>query len=284
MSRPDQLLLVAGVYALGATIAVAGGADPAPGAGIAGLVALLPVAASIHYANEYADYHADLLTVRTPFSGGSGALPQTGLSRRLALQAAVATLVTGVVVAVWCLGHGLGVTSLALLGTGAALGWGYSVGPRLAWHGLGELDNAVLGGLLLPLYGFAVQTGRVTVDAALACVPFAAVVFCNLLATQWPDRQADAAVGKRTLATRLSARHLRGLYLAGGALYLGSLFALAGAALPVVVVAASLLVAPLVAWGGVTLGRRRSPFPAVAAMVALAALQWAAWAWVAYSA
>ncbi len=51
--------------------------------------------------------------------------------------------------------------------------------------------------------------------------------------------------------------------------------------LPTPVVLASLAVAPLFAWRARWYTRRRSPFPTVAAMVALAVLQLLARAWVA---
>ncbi|MFT4892033.1 MAG: 1,4-dihydroxy-2-naphthoate octaprenyltransferase, partial [Halobacteriales archaeon] len=54
MSRPSQLALIAIVYALGTVIAVARGSSLNLSAAVAGLVVLLPVAASVHYANEYA--------------------------------------------------------------------------------------------------------------------------------------------------------------------------------------------------------------------------------------
>ncbi|MFT4945878.1 MAG: 4-hydroxybenzoate polyprenyltransferase [Natronomonas sp.] len=71
-SRPAQLALVVGVYLFGAKIALAGGATLSWSALLAGCCALLPLAASTHYANEYADYETDALTERTPFSGGAG--------------------------------------------------------------------------------------------------------------------------------------------------------------------------------------------------------------------
>ena len=38
-----------------------------------------------------------------------------------------------------------------VLSLGAFFGWMYSVRPfALAWHGWGEVDNAALGGVLLP--------------------------------------------------------------------------------------------------------------------------------------
>jgi len=205
MARPAQLALIALVYAFGVAMAYGHGAAATTGSVGFGLLALLPTAASVHYANEYADVETDALTDRTPFSGGSGALADAGLSPRIAL---VATAVSG--------GVGLGLIGLGLIGLETVLpggrplarvpalllvgvlvvGWQYSLGPlRLAWNGLGEVTNAVLGGVALPLYGFAVVTGEVTVAAALATVPFALVVFVNLLETQWPDREADAASG-----------------------------------------------------------------------------------------
>jgi len=64
-SRPAQLLLIVGVYLLGATIAVANGASPAPRPLLLGGLPLVVLAASVHYANEYADYETDARTERT---------------------------------------------------------------------------------------------------------------------------------------------------------------------------------------------------------------------------
>jgi 1,4-dihydroxy-2-naphthoate octaprenyltransferase len=240
------------------------------------------LAASVHYANEYADYWTDALTARTPFSGGSGGLQATGLDRSTALSAAGAALAVGTGLAGVCAraGH-LPTAGVVVLATIVVLGWWYSLGPlALAWHGLGELDNAVLGGLLLPAYGYAVQAGSVSLAAVAAFLPFALVVFCNLLATTWPDRRADAAVGKATLATRWPADRLRRTYVVGAVL--AGLALVAGPGLdlvPPVVAGAGLVGAPGLAVGARRYTRRRSPFPTVAAMVAIATAQAAAWAW-----
>ena len=282
MSRPAQLLLIALVYALGIAIAFAEGVALDVTELVVGLVALLPVAASVHYVNGYADYWSDRLTSRTPFSGGSGALARTVLPRRLALSAAVAALSAGALIAVVALSAGLlEPIAVPLAAVIAVFGWAYSVGPAFARHGLGELDNAALGGLVLPLYGYAVASGQVRLDALLACVPFALLVFANLLATQWPDRRADAAVGKNTVPTRWSPRRLRGLYLACVTLAFGSLPVLEGTVLPLPVAWASFLSLPLVLWGMAWFTRRRSPFPTVAAMVCLAVVQTGSWTFVA---
>jgi 1,4-dihydroxy-2-naphthoate octaprenyltransferase len=282
-SRPDQLLLIAAVYALGAVIAVAGGAPLESTTTAAGLAALLPTAASVHYANEYADYETDALTERTPFSGGSGGLHDARLPRRLARDAMLVTGALGTLVTagLWLAGLLPGVAA-AVLAVIAVLGWSYSLPPlALAWHGLGELDNAVLGGLLLPHYGAATLAGSFDLAVCLAVIPFTALVFVNLLATQWPDRRADAAVGKRTLPTRWSPGRLRAAYLAGLLVAFGSLAALWGRILPPVVAVATLAALPFAAWGAVTYTRDEWPFPSVAAMVVAAVAQLLAWAHVA---
>jgi len=282
MSRPDQLLLVAVVYALGTAIALAQGVTPDTSVFLGGLGGVLFVAASIHYANEYADYETDRLTERTPFSGGSGALVEYDLPRRLPLVAAVVTFVIGLAIAVACTVHGQPVVGVGVLLFGAVFGWMYSLPPlALAWNGLGELGNAMLGGLALPAYGYATQTGRVDATIVLACLPFALLTFANLLDTTWPDREADAAVGKETLATRWSPRRLHALYILAVASAFALLVALAGGVLPTVVAYGSFLALPFAVWGTVTYTRKRSPFPTVAAMVVLVVVQLVGWAVVA---
>jgi 1,4-dihydroxy-2-naphthoate octaprenyltransferase len=288
MSRPAQLALIALVYALGVAMAFGRGAETEAGAVAVGLAALLPTAASVHYANEYADAETDALTDRTPFSGGSGALVESGLPRSLALRAAVASGAVGVALLVAGVapvgGRMLGAVPAAALVGILLAGWQYSVRPlRLAWNGLGEATNAALGGVALPLYGFAVVTDGVTVAAALATLPFALVVFVNLLETQWPDRRADAAVGKDTLATRWSADRLRLAYGLGGLTAAGSAVALAlsGDVFPRLVALGTVLPMVGLVPGYYRFTRRETPLPAVVTMVLVAAGSTVGWGLVA---
>lgn len=282
-SRPSQLVLVVGVYLLGVTVAAANGTALSVTTVGLGAVPLVALAASIHYTNEYADVGTDARTDRTPFSGGSGALVETDVPREFALTLATVTLGAGLLAAGLLTVAGvLGLGPLAVLVGATVVGWQYSLGPlRLAWRGWGEVTNAALGGLALPVYGAAVLDGPL-VTVALASVPFFLVVLLNLFATQWPDRRADAAVGKRTLAVQWPTRRLRAAYAGVAVLACATLLALHPAVLPTAVVLASLLVAPLVAWGAYGYTRRHVPWPTVSAMVALATLQFAAWAWIAW--
>jgi 1,4-dihydroxy-2-naphthoate octaprenyltransferase len=244
-----------------------------------GVITLALVTLSIHYANEYADYETDALTQRTPFSGGSGVLPSGFVPRSWAIRAAGITLVVGGTVAI--LGYMRGVfneAALLILVAGALGGWMYSLPPlALAWRGWGEFDNAVLGGILLPLYGYCVQSGRIDWEVVVGCAPFALLVFVNLLATTWADRHADARAGKYTLATRLSVRQLRWLYGLAVLLCFSLLPLLADRILPREVAYSGFLVVPLTLWGAATYTRINSPHPTVFAMVALLLLQLMAW-------
>lgn len=289
-ARPSHLLLVCLVYALGAGIAAGMGAassSPARDSEFAiellgGLATLLPFATTVHYANEYADHETDALTDRTPFSGGSGALHRTGLDRRLLAVATFAASVFGVVSAIVMNAIvDLPVDALFVLFGSFVLGLAYSLPPvALVRRGVGEVVNALLGGFLLPMYAVAV-VGEPTVAVGLAVVPFTLVVGCNLLATHWPDREADAAVGKRTLAVRWSPVRLRTAYYALAIGAVGLVVALSEFALPRPVALAHLPALPFLVWGGVVLTRQRSPFPSVMAMVVLGVSTAMAWWWVA---
>jgi 1,4-dihydroxy-2-naphthoate octaprenyltransferase len=274
------LILV--VYLLGAGMAANGPpflTEPPAGPTrlLGGWLALLPVAVTVHWANEYADADTDARTERTPFSGGSGALERTGLPA----SALGAPLAAGGVGSLGALAVGwvaLSPLAAGILAAVLVLGVVYSLPPlALVRRGVGEALNVALGALLLPLYGAALL-GTPTAAAGLAVLPFCAVVGCSLLATHWPDRAADAAVGKRTLVVRWSERGVRRAYaslatgaaLAALALWVGGLF-------PTPVALAHLLAAPFLLVGVRRITRQRSPLPSVSAMVSLAAASAGAW-------
>ncbi len=279
MSRPLQLLSIVLVYVLGLLIAAATGITINSSAAILGLMVILPSSMSIHYANEYADHETDALTKRTPFSGGSGALPESGLPPHTALVAAWVSLVAGSALALvgWHWGL-LPSPALGVLVFGAFFGWMYSMPPlRLAWHGWGELTNALLGAVALPVYAYSIQSGHVNLQIILACLPFGLLAFNNLLATQWADRSADAQVGKRSLATLWPASKLRLTFTGVAAASYLMLLTLRGTVYPEVVVWGSFLVLPVSVWGGITYTKQHSPFPAVVAMVLMLLVQMVGW-------
>jgi len=281
MARPLIMGSVVLVYVSGLLIGWAQGYALDAGAIFWAFSALLLVSLSIHYTNEYADYETDALTTPTLYSGGSGVLARGEVPRRLALQAAWVTLSAGLALG----GAGLGAGILrpplfALLLGGAFFGWMYSLPPlRLAWRGYGEADNAILGGLFLHLYGHATLSTRLDIGVALACLPFTLLCFNNLLATTWADREADAAVGKRTLATRFSPPALRRLYT----IVLMSALSLSALVCPPPVALGGLVASPFLGWGYATYARQHVPYPTSNAMLVFLLGQMAGWLWLGYN-
>jgi 1,4-dihydroxy-2-naphthoate octaprenyltransferase len=172
MARPKQILLIALVYSWGSIMAINQGYPWSSGSYLMGLGAAILISISIHYANEYADYETDKLTIRTLYSGGSGALQDLGLERSLALKGALLALLLGVVLGTIGLFLGdIPVHGVVMLIIAVILGWGYSLKPlALAWRGWGEVDNAFLGAILLPVYGFTVISLQVERSICHCCL------------------------------------------------------------------------------------------------------------------
>ncbi len=280
MARPEQILLIALVFSWGILMALVRGSPWSSLSYLIGLGSAILISVSIHFVNEYADYETDKLTVRTLYSGGSGALQDSGLDKNLAFRGAIPPVILGFTIAVLGFISGdLSRQSLCILGLAAFFGWGYSLKPlKLAWRGWGEIDNALLGAWLLPIYGYTVIHHRVDTSIMAAAVPFALFAFVNLLATHWADRQADRAVGKFTLVTKLSVPQLRFLYLLTmlGAytwVYWHSQY-------PPLVKLCSFIVVPLSVWGFVSFTKQHNPAPSVFAMVAFLLLQIISWSYI----
>jgi len=281
MSRPLVLLSTALSWFLGTSIALGSGSQLNISSIILGFTSMILVAASIHLVNEYVDYETDALTNRSMYSGGSGVLPSGAVPRSLAMKSALATGILGIIVEAVSITMGFH-TSLALiiLVTGLIGGWMYSHPPfKLAWKGLGELDNSLLGALLLPIFGYVSVSGSLDSWVIPTLIPFTLLAFNNLLAVTWPDREADGAVGKNTLAVLWDPGALRvlhwGVYASSViimAYYSGLLFPL-----PVVIVSIPCYI--LAFYGGLTYTRVEVSVGSIWGMTFMMVLQSLAWLW-----
>lgn len=228
-----------------------------------GLLVTVIANLSAHYADEYADQDIDRLTRKAVFSGGSGVLPSGALAPKTALFLGLTMAASAFFLAVFLTAAGiLPPVSAVILIAGLILGWFYSM-PPVAFErwGLGEPVNALIGGFLMPLMGYTVQTGALTPAALLALLPVFGMVFASLLGIHWADRQADEASGKRSLVVMLG-RRTRFLHHALTILAYGLVIAYTGWIHPQMVSLFYLAALPFAAWAGVTITKTDSPVPA----------------------
>ena len=183
---------------------------------VLGLVTMWLLQLSTHFLNEYYDQGGDQANRhRTLFSGGSGVLAEGRLAPTVARWAGVGTTILAIMMLVTLTLNftTFGVTTIGLFTLAAIGAVGYSA-PPLAFveRGLGELDATLIVALLVPLFGYSVQTGRSSLTLVLAYMPLAALILANMLNVAFPDFEADRITSKRTLVVILGPDHAARLY------------------------------------------------------------------------
>jgi 1,4-dihydroxy-2-naphthoate polyprenyltransferase len=196
--RPPFLLLTPICVALGVALAMFTAAEIDHLLVLWVLVGALSAHISVNTLNEYFDFKSglDLQTQKTPFSGGSGALPKHPKLASLTLMIGLATLLCTVLIGGYFINSlGGDIAPIGLLGVVIILTYTHWLNrnPILC------LLSAGLG------FGFLMVVGTYVVLAGgyhnltwwVALVPFL-LVNNLLLLNQYPDVQADKAVGRKT--------------------------------------------------------------------------------------
>jgi 1,4-dihydroxy-2-naphthoate octaprenyltransferase len=195
-TRPQFLILSVVLTFLGTTIAWYYGSFNIWYALLAGF-GLMLTHGSVNAINDYFDYKSgiDLNVKRTPFSGGSGMVPEGKLSLKQALGVGVATSLVAlgigiffVIVRGWQLIPLIVVAALLLvLYTPVIL--------KTTWP---EWSPGVGLGILPILGLYFVQTGEYSWVVFLASIPSGIMVHNLLLINEFPDVEADRIGGRRT--------------------------------------------------------------------------------------
>jgi 1,4-dihydroxy-2-naphthoate octaprenyltransferase len=177
------------------------------------LLGLVALHVAVNALNEASDMATgiDLLTQRTPFSGGSGTLPSGAATIVHARIVGYVGAGVGLAVGVWFLAR-IGWTLLPVLVVGAVAVLGYT--DWLARGGLGEVF-AGLGLGAFPVWGTAyVQAGAAGTTVLAPAVAAFLMTFNLLLLNEFPDEAADRAGGRRNLVVLLGRQTAARVYAA----------------------------------------------------------------------
>jgi 1,4-dihydroxy-2-naphthoate octaprenyltransferase len=215
MTRPGFLVITAVACVLGTSVAAVSGLTLNGWAAVVTLVLAVLMHAAANVINDYHDALSGADAVNSqglfPFTGGARLIQNGDVSVQdtylLAKSLLLMSVPAGLVLAV-CTGSGLVWLGLA----GVLLGWGYSAPPlALMSRGLGELTVALTWGLVVVGADY-VQRGSFAAMPVVLAVSYALLVGNILVINGFPDAQADAQVGKRTLVVRLGARGAAWVY------------------------------------------------------------------------
>jgi len=167
-----------------------------------------------------------------PFTGGSRTIQNGVLAARSMAIFGYTLLALVIPAGLWL--TAVSTPALLLIGlAGLLLGWAYSAPPlQLMCRGLGEIAIATCWWLVV-VGSDLVQRGHFESLPMIAGVSYALLVVNVLYINQFPDRVADASVGKRTLVVRLGPGAARwGYALIGLGAHGWLLFAILSGMLP----------------------------------------------------
>lgn len=178
------------------------------------MLALALMHGAVDALNDWHDYSKtgiDRSVRRTPFSGGSGLVPEGVMSANEALGLGIGILVAGMAIGIYL----VTVSGLPLLWIGLAGGLSVVLyTPFFTRIGLGEIV-AGLGLGALPIVGtYYVVTGRIDAVAWISGIPAALLTYNLLLLNEFPDAEADAAGGRHHMVVLLGKKSARWLYAA----------------------------------------------------------------------
>lgn len=172
------------------------------------IIGIICINAGLNMGNDYFDHlsgNDEINQELTPFSGGSRTIQEGILSARQVLMWSLSFYLIGIVIGLYlALARGWPILWLGVAGVFIAV---FSSAPpfRLQYrgHGLGELATGIGSGPLIVLGSYYVQAQRLTFAALCASIAAGCLGAALIWVNEFPDYEADRAVGKNTLVVVL---------------------------------------------------------------------------------
>ena len=194
--RPPFLILSPICVLLGASTAITATGTIDTTSLILIITAALCAHVSVNTLNEYTDFKSglDLETIRTPFSGGSGALPANPAMANMVLATGLITLSVTCAIGLYFLNsYGALVLPVGIIGVVIILTYSRWINR---WPLLCLVAPGLGFGILMVVGTYIVLTGKSAAAAWFAAmVPFF-LVNNLLLLNQFPDIEADKNIGR----------------------------------------------------------------------------------------
>ncbi len=167
--------------------------------------------------NDYFDFKSgnDLqVKHQNPFAGGGRVLTAGLVKPSTHILVATTCLVLGCLIGFYFI-FALSLPYLFWLGLIGVLFSYVYVGPpfRLAYRGVGELIVGISFGPIMTLGAYYVQARSFAIEPLLASIPVGLLIAAVLWINEFPDMDADSAVGKKTLVLRLGYGRSIGVYV-----------------------------------------------------------------------
>jgi 1,4-dihydroxy-2-naphthoate octaprenyltransferase len=169
-----------------------------------------------YYVGEWNDLEGDGINQHfNRFSGGSRVLVREVLPPRVSLLLGYGCLAGAILVGAHIyLRYQTDLRTLLLGGLGIFIGFFYSSKPfRWSYHGLGEILIGFCYGWLPIGTGFFLLTGFFSPQILLLSIPVGLSIFNVILINEFPDKEADRAVGKKNLVVRFGKERMGDLYI-----------------------------------------------------------------------
>ncbi|MDI7261169.1 MAG: prenyltransferase [Thermodesulfobacteriota bacterium] len=189
-------------------------------------VAVILIMWMTYYLSEWNDLEGDRLNRNfSPFSGGSRILVEGLFPLQVALFLGYGCLVGAILTGIYLyFGYQTGPWTLLLGGVGIFSGFFYSGRPfQWAYRGLGEIFIGFCYGWLPIASGFYLVAGFFNAQLFLLSLPVGLSIFNVILINEFPDEEADRAIGKKNLVVRFGKERMGDLYM-GSSILVGLSF------------------------------------------------------------
>jgi len=179
-------------------------------------ITVLLIMEMTYYLGEFNDQRGDQLNKNfNRFSGGSRVLVEGEISPLIALILGYGCLLVAIFLIVYIYIQFQRDPRIFILGgLGIFSGYFYSNKPfKWSHHGIGEILIAICYGWLPIASGFFITSGFFSKDIISLSIPVALSIFNVILINEFPDEEADRAIGKRNMVVRLGKQRAGDLYI-----------------------------------------------------------------------